>query len=282
MINKNPKKAILSMILSCFFFSVLGGLIKFLGDDIHGFVQAFYRNFFSIFLLLPFLIYNVGLKIKTNRPGLLFLRSLFGSITMVLIFVAYTVAPISQVVAISFSTPLFIFLGGIIFFKEETNKTKNFFLVLGFLFVMLAIRPGVTMNIGSVLALCASFFHALAGLLVKELAKSEKIITLMFFMVLYMTIITFFPASPQILNVVDNKLWLGLFSLAIVGTLGNFFWTYAIAKTNVTDVMPFDFTKLIFAILIGAIFFSEKLDYWTMIGGLGIVLCNVFLYRLKN
>ena len=79
------------------------------------------------------------------------------------------------------------------------------------------------------------------------------------------------------MNVVDNKLWLGLFSLAIVGTLGNFFWTYAIAKTNVTDVMPFDFTKLIFAILIGAIFFSEKFDYWTMIGGLGIVLCNVFV-----
>lgn len=270
------------MILSCFFFSILGGIIKYLGNDIHAFVQAFYRNLFSVFLLIPFLFLNRNLKLRTNRIGLLFLRSFFGSMTMILIFLAYTLSPISQVVVISFSTPLFIFMGGIIFFKEKTSITELLCLILGFIFVFLAMKPDLEMGIGSILALCASIFHALAGLIVKELSKTEKIFNLMFFMVLFMTMMTFFPAAGMITKEIKAPSWAGLFLLAVVGTLGNFFWTFAIAKTEVTSVMPFDFTKLIFASFIGVFFFSEKLDIYTIVGGVGIILCNIFIFRIKK
>ena len=282
MVNKNRNTGIICMITSCFFFSVLGGLIKFLGEDVHAFVQAFYRNLFSIILLLPFLFSNGTFTMKTTRIGLLFLRSFFGSLTMILIFFAYTLSPLSQVVVISFSTPLFIFLGGILFFKEKTTSRELFLLILGFIFILLAMRPNLQVGLGTWLALGASVFHAIAGLLVKELSKTEKILNLMFFMVFFMTIITFFPASLMIKEEISSPLWIGLFLLAVCGTLGNFFWTYAIAKTDITNIIPFDFSKLIFTCLIGFFVFSEKIDLLTIIGGLGIICCNIFIYRLKS
>ena len=50
-----------------------------------------------------------------------------------------------------------------------------------------------------------------------------------------------------------------LFSLAIIATLGNFFLTKAISLSKLTNLMPFDFTKLIFSTILGFIFFQEKL-----------------------
>ncbi len=110
------KTGILYMITSCLFFSILAGLIKFIGNEIHAFQQAFFRNIFSIILIGPLVLYS-GINIfKTNKMWLLLLRSLFGSLTMVLLFLSYTLIPLSQAVTISFTTPLFIFLGGNYFF----------------------------------------------------------------------------------------------------------------------------------------------------------------------
>ena len=48
--------------------------------------------------------------------------------------------------------------------------------------------------------------------------------------------------------------WFYFLLLALVGTLGNYFWTSALSKSDVTEVMPYDFTKLVFASLIGLFF----------------------------
>ena len=125
--EKNSKLyPVVLIILSCFFFSILAALIKYLNYFIHPFEQAFFRNLFSIFILiLLFLIFKKK-YIKIRKKKILFLRSLFGAITMLLLFWSYTLIPLSQAMAISFSTPLFIFLGGIVIFKEHTNPYKVF------------------------------------------------------------------------------------------------------------------------------------------------------------
>ena len=129
------------MVLSCFFFSILAGLIKFLGNEIHAFQQAFFRNIFSILIIVPFILFYKIKVFKTDRLWLLVLRSFFGSLTMILLFLSYTLISLSQAVAISFTTPLFIFLGGIIFFKEKTNIYKIIALLFGFIFTISALQP---------------------------------------------------------------------------------------------------------------------------------------------
>jgi len=276
--EKNSKLyPVVLIILSCFFFSILAALIKYLNYFIHPFEQAFFRNLFSIFILVPLFLILKKKYIKSKKKKILFLRSLFGAITMLLLFWSYTLIPLSQAMAISFSTPLFIFLGGIVIFKERTNLKTILVLLLGFFFTLVIIRPDLEIKLGTIVALCAAVSHAITGLLVKNLTKTESVYSIMFYMVLFMSPLTFLPSYyvwelPDSLNV-----WLLLFLLALVGTTGNFLWTKAISIAPMTEIMPYDFSKLIFSTIFGIIFFKESFDYITLTGGVGIIVCNIYL-----
>ena len=270
---------ILQLIVSCFLFSVLAALIKYNASFIHPTEQAFFRNLFGIFLLLPFFLRQNKLVNFKSNYRLLFLRGFFGGITMILLFYAYTLIPLSQAMAISFSTPLFIYFGGIFFLKENTDKQKTFYMLLGFVLTIVIIRPDLKLQIGSIFAIISSITHAIAGLIVKKLSETENVLTLMFSLVLIMTPITFLP-SLYVWDTPSNFfVFFLLFIIAATATLGNFFWTKAISLTTLTNLMPFDFSKLIFATILGVIFFEEKIDLITVVCGTGIIICNSLIAK---
>ena len=270
---------ILQLIVSCFLFSVLAALIKYNASFIHPTEQAFFRNLFGIFLLLPFFLIQKSLVNFKSNYKLLFFRGFFGGITMILLFYAYTLIPLSQAMAISFSTPLFIYFGSIFFLKENTDKQKTFYMLLGFVLTLVIIRPDLKLQIGSIFAIISSITHAIAGLMVKKLSKTENVITLMFSLVLIMTPITFLP-SLYIWETPSNFfVFFLLIIIATTATLGNFFWTKAISLTTLTNLMPFDFSKLIFATILGVIFFDEKIDLITILCGTGIIICNSLIAK---
>ena len=270
---------ILQLLVSCFLFSVLAALIKYNASFIHPTEQAFFRNLFGIFLLLPFFLRQNKLVNFKSNCRLLFLRGLFGGITMILLFYAYTLIPLSQAMAISFSTPLFIYFGGIFFLKENANKQKTFYMLLGFVLTLVIIRPDLKLQVGSIFAIISSITHAIAGLIVKKLSETENVLTLMFSLVLIMTPITFLP-SLYVWDTPSNFfVFFLLFIIAATATLGNFFWTKAISLTTLTNLMPFDFSKLIFATILGVIFFEEKIDLITFVCGTGIIICNSLIAK---
>ncbi len=270
---------ILQLIVSCFLFSVLAALIKYNASFIHPTEQAFFRNLFGIFLLLPFFLRQNKLVNFKSNYRLLFLRGFFGGITMILLFYAYTLIPLSQAMAISFSTPLFIYFGGIFFLKENTDKQKTFYMLLGFVLTLVIIRPDLKLQIGSIFAIISSITHAIAGLIVKKLSETENVLTLMFSLVLIMTPITFLP-SLYVWDTPSNFfVFFLLIIIAATATLGNFFWTNAISLTTLTNLMPFDFSKLIFATILGVIFFEEKIDLITVVCGTGIIICNSLIAK---
>ena len=270
---------ILQLIVSCFLFSVLAALIKYNASFIHPTEQAFFRNLFGIFLLLPFFLRQNKLVNFKSNYRLLFLRGFFFFITMILLFYAYTLIPLSQAMAISFSTPLFIYFGGIFFLKENTDKQKTFYLLLGFVLTLVIIRPDLKLQIGSIFAIISSITHAIAGLIVKKLSETENVLTLMFSLVLIMTPITFLP-SLYVWDTPSNFfVFFLLIIIATTATLGNFFWTKAISLTTLTNLMPFDFSKLIFATILGVIFFDEKIDLITILCGTGIIICNSLIAK---
>jgi drug/metabolite transporter (DMT)-like permease len=176
--------------------------------------------------------------------------------------------------AVSFSTPLFIYLGGIVFFKEKTSKFNNFMFLLGFFFTLIIIRPDLELELGTIFALVAAITHAIAGLLVKKISQTESIIVLMLSNVLLMTPITFFPSLYVWTTPQNGHVFLLLFVVAIIATLGNYFWTKALSISKLTNLMSFDFSKLIFATILGLIFFNESVDHITLICGTGLIICN--------
>ena len=105
----------------------------------------------------------------------------------------------------------------------------------------------------------------------------------MFSMVLLMTPMTFIPSTYFWKPVDSFFIFSLLLSLAFIATLGNYFWTKAISLSKLTNLMPFDFTKLIFSSILGFIFFQEKIDFVTTICGLGLIICNSLIAgKIRN
>ena len=270
------------LITSCFLFSVLAALIKFSSQFIHPIEQAFFRNFISVLILIPFVIQAKKIINKRSNIKLLVYRGIFGGATMILLFWSYSLIPLSQAMAVSFSTPLFIYLGAILFFKEKTSKLNNFIILLGFVLTVIIIRPDLEIRLGVVLALIAAITHAIAGLLVKEISRNESVITLMFSMVLLMTPITGLP-SIKIWSTPNTQEFFLLVIISVVATLGNFCWTKALSITKLTNLMSFDFSKLLFTTILGFIFFEEKIDLITIICGSGLIICsNITALSIKR
>ena len=271
------------MITSCFFFSVLAGLIKFVSTIIHPVEQAFFRNLISVIILFFFLILKRDLFTpKKSNFSLLFLRAVVGGITMILLFWSYTLIPLSQAMAISFSTPLFICLGAHLIFRETMSKSIIIYIILGFFLTVVIIRPAISLQFGTFLALAAAITHAITGLLVKKLSFSENVFTLMFSMVFLMTPITFIP-SLFVWEPPENMLTIiMLILIAVCATLGNYCWTKSISLSQLNSVMPFDFTKLLFTTLIGFIFFNEEIDRITILCGSALILVNSLIAKEIN
>tara|TARA_B100000700_G_scaffold329285_1_gene450381 strand:- start:1931 stop:2797 length:867 start_codon:yes stop_codon:yes gene_type:complete len=270
-------KSVIFIIISCFFFSILAALIKYNSTYIHPVEQAFFRNFISIFFLFPLLLKKNLWSPQKKNFKLLFLRGFLGGITMILLFCSYSLIPLSQAMAISFSTPIFIYIGGALFFNEKTSKSMNFFTLFGFILTLIIIRPDLEIKLGIVFAIGAAITHAMAGLLVKKLSESENIFTLMFSMVLLMTPITFIPTFYVWTTPTSSIIIISLILVALTATIGNYFWTKSISLSELTNIMPFDFTKLLFSTLIGLFFFGEKIDKLTIICGSLLILCNTLM-----
>ena len=267
------------LILSCFFFAVLAALIKFLSEQIHPFEQAFFRNFISILIIFPFILkYKIKISKKENFK-LLLLRGAFGGITMILLFWSYSLIPLSQAMAISFTTPLFMYLGSIIFFKEKILKINTTAIILGFILTIILIRPDLELKFGVLIALIASLTHAVAGLLVKQISKTESVLLLMFSMVLLMAPISFLPSLYVWTNPDSLEIIILLIVIAGVATIGNFLWTKALSKGTLTNLMPFEFSKLLFATILGILFFNEELDFITIFCGISLLFLNHYLAK---
>ncbi len=262
------------LISSCILFSILAAIIKFSSQFIHPIEQAFFRNFISFFIILPFVLRKKEVIKKKQNLKLLVLRGIFGGITMILLFCSYSLIPLSQAMAVSFSTPLFIYIGGIIFFKEKTSKFNNLMIVIGFVLTIIIIRPDLEIRLGVILALIAAVTHAIAGLLVKKISQTESVLILMFSMVFIMTPITFFTSLHFWTTPSNYKIYLLLISIAVIATIGNYCWTKALSISKLTNLMSFDFSKLVFTTILGLIFFNERIDFITIICGTGLIICT--------
>jgi drug/metabolite transporter (DMT)-like permease len=181
--------------------------------------------------------------------------------------------------AISFTTPLFMYLGSIIFFKEKALKINTTVIISGFILTIILIRPDLEVKFGVLIALIASLTHAIAGLLVKQISKTESVLLLMFSMVVIMAPISFFPSFYVWTTPNSFEIIFLLFTIASIATIGNFLWTKALSQEALTNLMPFEFSKLLFATILGILFFNEKVDLITIFCGTGLLCLNHYLAK---
>ena len=113
--------AIIYMLGSTVLFSCMHGTIRYVSAELHPFEIAFFRNLFGLFLLAP-LLFRYGIApLRTAKLKYHLLRGLFNISSMMCFFYALSIAPLTDVAAMTFASPIFATALAVFVFGERVG-----------------------------------------------------------------------------------------------------------------------------------------------------------------
>ncbi len=262
------------------FGSLMGAGVKLLSNDLHPIIICFYRCLMGLILITPFVAVNNFKALKSKNTKLQLIRALINIISMICWFSAIGIMHFEKATALGFTTPLFTTLLAVIILGEVIRFHRTAALILGFVGIIIIIRPGyVPFEFGTLLMLAASFSFSFVLIFVKKLSATDSSLTIIFYHLLYMTPV-FFILSLFFWESVTYEQLIIFILMGASGLLSHWCLAQALKLSDTTFVMPLQFTKLIWASLIGLFIFSEKPDIWTWFGGVIIFFSVVYItYR---
>jgi drug/metabolite transporter (DMT)-like permease len=276
----------LLMICAAVVFSAMNAIIRILAEFLPAFEIAFFRNFFALVLMLPWVARYGRASLNMKRFKLYSLRALAGLISMLFWFSAVTMIPLAEATALSFTGPIFATMGAALILRETVGWRRWGAVAVGFIGVLIIMRPGaVQLSLGASLALASAVFMAIGSLMVKTLSRTEPTAAIVSFMVIYLAPLSLIPALfvwvwPPLVALPY------LVALGFLGALAHLCYTGALAAADASAVMPLDYMRLPAAALFAYLLFAEVPTVWTWSGAGIIVLASTYIaqreMRLKR
>ena len=201
-----------------------------------------------------------------------------------------TLLPFDKAIALSFTAPLFATAGAALFLGEDVRARRWTATIIGFIGVLIILHPGFggselttsgAAALGAGLSLLAALLSAVITLIVKDLARTEPSDAIVTYMVLLLTPMSLIPAIPY-WEWPAMELWLWIVIMGAFGSFGHMCYIRAFARADASAVMPYDYTRMIFAAVIGYFAFNEAPDIWTWIGAAVIASAAVYIAHRES
>ena len=279
----NNLRAILLTMSGSFFAVLMEALIRAAQYDSNVYTIGFFRFFFGLIIIFPYLVKNKFTPYKTKNFKYYVIRGLFNLPMMIFGFGALVYVPFEQFKAMHFLSPIIVVLLSFVIFREKIYLYRIFALLIGFAGMLIIVRPGIIeFNIGTIMILISLTFWSLIIILSKFVSKDDSPIT----MVTYQyTLMTFFSLPLAIYFWVTPSLTslIYVFIGAISGTILHLSLALSYKYADLSVTQPIWFTGLIFGSGIGYFAFNETPDLWTWLGGI-VVFSSVLVitYNEKN
>jgi len=265
------------------FVSFLGALdgiiVRILSSDIHPFLIVFYRSIFGLIIIIPIFLKERDVFISSYRYLHLF-RAFLKILALTSFFLAFKSVSLSDVVSISFITPLLIILGSIMFLKETPTKKHIIFSFIGFIGILIILKPGFS-SIPDALywALIGAILSACIQLILKKMSNKDKPNTLTVWNLLCTVPLAFIPAlffwaTPSF------EMFILLTIQGLIGVLNMLFITKAMSMVDISYLAPYDFLRLPIIYILAFMMFDEIPSASTLLGALIIFLSGFLISNL--
>lgn len=271
------QEPVLALIVANFIWGAASPIFKWSLTNIEPFTLAFLRFLIATIIILPFVLKNLGFEKKD--AGKMLLMAFFGTtINISFFFLALQKTSSINAPIIASAGPIFLFLGSTMFLKEKLKAKTIAGGIIGFLGVLVIvllpiIEKGLDKSfLGNVYLIVATIAAVIHTILIKELAKKYKALTLVFW-TFFIATVTFFPLffwevqNHGLLTNLDYKGIIGiLFGGVLSSAVAYYLFYYAIEKMNVADVGVFAYMDPVVAILIAAPLLGELPDALFVMG----------------
>jgi len=253
-------------------FSLMYALMKWAAtmEPVSAGEMVFYRSIFGLPVVLFWVLNSGGglAAISTRRPMVHVWRCALGVTGILLIFQGLRLLPLADATTIGFTAPIFATLLSIVFLKEKVGRHRWTAVILGFVGVLVLVRPGAegAPPLGGLLfALGGAFVAASVTVTLRQLGKTEKATAIVFW---------FFIACALVgggLALMDghSHTWPVLAVLAaggLAGGLAQLLMTTSLQHAPVSVLAPLDYLQMVGAVVLGWLLLNDAPTGATLIG----------------
>ncbi|WP_101341093.1 DMT family transporter [Cereibacter azotoformans] len=215
-------------------------------------------------------------EIRTDHFGRHLVRNLCHFTGQNLWFWALGLIPLAQVIALEFTSPIWVILLSPLLLGERITRMRALSTVVGFAGILVVARPDFAqVDVGVLAAAGSAIFFAGSIILTKRLTRHESIVSIMFWLTLIQAVLGIactLADGETSWPTLTSGFWLVMIGLS--GLAAHLCLTQALSLATAGFVVTVDFLRLpVFAIL-GMILFAEPLDALVILGGGVILLAN--------
>jgi drug/metabolite transporter (DMT)-like permease len=275
--QSNPLAGILWMVLTGFLFVCVTAIVKHIGDAVPPAQSAFLRYLLGLIFLVPMIKPILAARLTRRQLTLFTIRGAVHTIAVILWFFAMARIPLAEVTAMNYLSPIYVSIGAALFMGEKLPPRRLTAVIVAFFGAMIILRPGMReVDPGHLAMLITAVGFAIGYLVAKQMSGEVSPVVVVGMLSITVTIgLAPFAYLAWVPVSLENIGW--LFLVACFATAGHYTMTLAFSAAPLTVTQPVTFLQLVWAVLLGAIFFNESVDIWVIVGGTIIMAAVSFI-----
>ena len=284
--SMNPAVGVTWKVLSVMAFTVMLTIVKIVGERVPVGEVLFARSFFGLVPVIVVIAWTGHLHdaMKTNSIFGHLKRSAAGLFAMGFWFSALEYLPLPEATAIVYVAPLIMVVLAVFLLGETVRIYRWSAVGIGFAGVVVILIPQIREGFdiarnasafGAMLALCAACFMALASVFVRQLAGTESTTTIVLYFMIAGSVMTLLTLPTWVVPSPMDLFW--LVSLGVFGGIGQLLLTQAYQHAEASLIAPFEYTSMIWVILVGYFVFGEVPSIYVIVGAAIVIASGIFV-----
>ena len=279
-IKSNRIKGILHIILAAFGFAMMSFFVR-LSGDLPTMEKAFFRNLVAVFVSL-FMILKSGksIKIKDGCLKYLLIRSAVGTLGILCNFWAIGHMAIADANILNKLSPFAAIIMSIFVIGEIPGRFEILTVIVAFTGAAFIVKPGAGVaSLPAIVGVAGGVFAGTAYAFVRKLGmKGERKEVIVLFFSVFSSVVCLLFMLPDFKPMSLTQLFI-LIMAGVSATVGQMNITAAYTYAPAKEISVFDYSQVIFAALLGFLFFGELPDMWSWIGYVIIIGTAIVSWR---
>lgn len=272
-------------LVSIAIFAVMSACVKAARDVAPAGETVFFRSFVALVPVLAWALWRgrvVETLLTANLRGH-FWRGAIGATAMVLSFAALGLMPLPEVIAISFAAPILTVVLAVFLLGETVRLYRWTAVLVGLVGVGVMVWPRLTLigngvdsaaTFGALLMLIAAFLMALAQIHVRWLARTEPTLAIVFWFHVSCSLLAILTA-PFGWVWPEPSVWVLLVTAGITGGIAQIIMTESYRHADASTLAPFDYTTMLWGLLIGWFVFDEAAGATVLVGAAIVIAAGL-------
>ena len=277
-------QAILYMVFSVIAFAMMNSVVKYL-STFNVYQIVFFRSVGTLVITVPIVLKQKIPFFGNDKKKWMLLRGIAGVISLTCFFQSLNYLSVGTAVSLRYTSPIFAAIFAFIFLKEKIKPIQWLLFLIAFIGVLIIKGFGTNMDsVGLILVMISAIFLGVIFVVIRKIGDKESpLVIINYFMIMAFV----FGGILSINNWKQptSTEWLLLLSLGFFGYIGQLYMTKAFQSDETSMVAPLKYLEVIFMIIIGALWFDEIYNFWTLFGIFLILLglvYNIYLKKKKN